>query len=326
MARGKSAEGKGKGAEGRGKGAEQKQAADDPRDALFQLPLAEFTAARNALATRLKKGGDAEEAERVKALVKPSISAWAVNQVFWRHRAAFDRLIAAGEKFRQAQASQLAGESTDIRGTLDARREALAETSKLAAALLTDTGSNATPDMMRRVTTTLEALSTYGALPDGPPAGRLTDDVDPPGFESLAALVPRIGHGKDASSPSRVLNFQPDRRPKRAAKKSQDPAQAEEERKARAEAAKAALQEAERALREARKAAQDAESALKKAAARAKEAEKNKAEAEARLEKATADADAAKQDARRVAEEAEDAAQAVEDAERAVARAQEMNQ
>ena len=69
---------------------------DSDIDALFQLPPGEFTAARNALASRLKKGGHADEAEAVKALPKPSVSAWAVNQLFWKHRKPFDRLMAAG--------------------------------------------------------------------------------------------------------------------------------------------------------------------------------------------------------------------------------------
>ena len=37
-------------------------------DDLFVLPLADFTAARNALASMLKKAGRADEAERVKAI------------------------------------------------------------------------------------------------------------------------------------------------------------------------------------------------------------------------------------------------------------------
>src|ERR1044071_1512091 len=91
-------------------------------DALYKLPLPEFTAARNALAGRLKKAGRADEAERIKALTKPSVPAWAVNQWYWEHRDVFDRLIASGERLRHAQASKLAGRSGDIRGALDALR------------------------------------------------------------------------------------------------------------------------------------------------------------------------------------------------------------
>jgi hypothetical protein len=299
---------------------------DAELDALFQLPLAEFTAARNTLAARVKKAGQADVAEQIKALPKPSVPAWTVNQLFFRKRGEFDRLIATGERFRQAQASHLAGKPTDIRGPLEARRAALASLSKLAAATLRQAGNSPTPDTMRRITTTLEALSTYGALPDAPRGGRLTDDVDPPGFETLAALVPRIGKSSGGSGPSRVIPFQHKARPPRPARKkssTEDDARREAaERKERLAAARALVQESERTLRDARRDAQKAEEALKKAAARAKESEKEKSEAEKRLEKAAGEFEEARQQARRVAAEAEEAAQAVEDAERALDKAE----
>ena len=309
---------------GRGKGATP--STDTELDALFQLPLAEFTAARNALAARLKKAGAGDVAEQIKALPKPSVPAWTVNQLFFRKRGEFDRLIATGERFRQAQASHLAGKPTDIRGPLEARRAALAGLAKLAAATLKQAGNSPTPDTMRRITTTLEALSTYGALPDAPRGGRLTDDVEPPGFETLAALVPRIGKSSGGTGPSRVIPFQHKVKPPKPAKKNtsgeEDARREAAERKERLAAARALVQDAERTLRDARRDAQRAEEALKKAAARAKETEKEKAEAEQRLEKAAADADAARKQARQVAAQAEEAAQAVEDAERALEKAQ----
>jgi hypothetical protein len=178
-------------------------------DALFQLPLAEFTAARNTMAAQLKKSGRADESARVKALAKPSISAWTVNQLFWRHRKLYDRLMASGEQFREAQAAQLAGKSADIRKPLEARRKALAELAQAAAGVLKDASHQPTPDTMRRVTTTLEALSTLASVPDAPRGGQLTDDVDPPGFEALAALVPSFGEGRTRDTRGSVLRFPP---------------------------------------------------------------------------------------------------------------------
>ena len=293
----------------------------DDLDALFALPLTEFTAARNALATRLKKAGETGDAERIKALVKPSVAAWAVNQLFWKHRIAFERLLDAGQRFRIAQTAQLAGKSADLRAPLEARRAALSELSTHAATILVDGGSAATPDTMRRVTTTLEALSTYAGIPDTPLPGRLTDDVQPPGFEALAALVPRVGSDR-AGGPTRVIPFefkQPSR--KAAAGKATDPVDEKAraaERKAQAAAARAAIQEAEGTLRDARKAAQKAEEELKKAAARAKEADAEKQKLDQQFEKLTAQADEARKNARAVAAAAEGAAQEVEDAERAL--------
>jgi hypothetical protein len=67
-------------------------------DALFQAPLVEFTASRNELAARLKKAGRREEADRVKGLAKPSVSAWVVNQLYWKHQHAFNELLLAGKR------------------------------------------------------------------------------------------------------------------------------------------------------------------------------------------------------------------------------------
>jgi hypothetical protein len=298
-------------------------------EALFQLPLAEFTPARNALSTRLKKSGHAEQAEAVKGLQKPSLSAWTVNQLFWKQRGAFDRLLDAGLKFRTAQAAQLSGRSTDIRGPLEARREALADLSKRAAQILRDVNHTATPDVMRRVTTTLEALSTYGGLEGTPQPGHLSEDVDPPGFETLAALVPRIGTGDSATGPSRVLSFQvAPKKPRRKLAPEEAAREREAEEQARRVAAKTAVQSGEQALRQARQQAEQAEAQLKKAAARAKETEqasleieKEKAAIDRRYEKAAADAETARQEARKIAEQAEASAEAVEDAERELERA-----
>jgi hypothetical protein len=115
-----------------------------------------------------------------------------VNQLFWRHRKAYDRLMQTGAQFRDAQAAQLSGKPADVRRPLQARRESLADLSRLAAELLKEASHPPSPDTMRRVTTTLEALSTLSDIPDAPRGGLLTDDVDPPGFESLAALVPTM--------------------------------------------------------------------------------------------------------------------------------------
>src|SRR5256714_7344763 len=112
---------------------------DDDIDALFKLPPTEFISARKALADRLKKNGLVSEAEGVKALAKPSISAWTVNQLYWRHREAFDELIATGQRFRKAQTS---GKMVNMREALDARREALSHLSDSATEALRSAGTN----------------------------------------------------------------------------------------------------------------------------------------------------------------------------------------
>jgi hypothetical protein len=295
-------------------------------DQLFRLPLGEFTPARNTLATRLKKEGHKDESERVKGLPKPSVSAWAVNQLYWKRRQDFDALIDIGNRFRQAQGAQLAGKAGDLRELLDSRREMLSRLTRQAAAVLRESGHNPTPDMIRRITTTLDALATYGSLPQAPRAGRLTDDLDPPGFEALAALVPNVGAGggRRAGEPSRVLTFQQKPREHRRPRKSSDPEEErrrlEEERRVQQAAARQAHREAEQGLKDARREVERAEAALKKAAARAKAATDEKDVMEKQFEKVAAEAEEATQEARRIAREAEEAAQRVTDAEREVER------
>jgi flagellar biosynthesis GTPase FlhF len=272
----------------------------DDVDELFKLPLTEFTDARNALAKRLKQNGRANDANVVRTLTKPSVSAWTVNQLYWHHRDAFEELLAAGQRFRKAQRG---GKVADMRGALDARRQALVQLSDLASSLL----NNPTPDMVRRVSTTLEAMSALASFSDGPTPGRLSQDVDPPGFESLASFVPAAKPAKPATEVKATAT--------RAAR------QIDETRQVRIAAAKVSLQAARKALADARARSQSLESAQKKAHAEAKEAEKRRREAEERFKKASAAADAATERSQTMTAEAQEATKAIEDAKRAVENA-----
>jgi len=284
---------------------------EDDVDALFRLPLAEFTGARNALAAQLTKSGRGDDAARVKALAKPSVSAWAVNQLYWNHREAFDQLIASGERFHKAQTSRSAGKVADIRQALDGRRESLAQLSDLATTLLRDAGHNPAPDTIHRITTTLEGISAYASRSDAPRPGRLTADVDPPGFELFGSSIPS---GMRLVPPAAAA-------PTSAKRKQTDqPATASgiDLRKAKIAAAKNSLQDAKKSLTQALARGQSLEAAQKKADTQAKEAEKQRRDAEQRLEKAEAASKVAAQRARTVAVEVKEATRTVEDAERRV--------
>jgi len=305
---------------------------EDDVDALFKLPLSEFIGARNSLAASLKRVGRADDANLVKALAKPSISAWAVNQLHWNHREAFNSLMATSQGFRQA--SNTAGRMADVRVLLDARREALSHLSDLATGLLRDAGHNPAPDTIHRILTTLEAISGYATPSDGPTPGRLTQDVDPPGFGSLASLVPSTDTTERNGEVRRVTPSPTSdsaatetgkRRSPDAAGEIQKARQAQETHRARIAAAKAALQEARKSLTEVRSRAQRLEAAHKKADAEAKEAdaearraEKQLREAEEHFKKASSASQDAAHRTQRMAAEAEEAAQAVAGATRTV--------
>ena len=286
---------------------------DDDIDGLFILPLAQFTDARNMLAARLKKEGRRNEAERVKMLSKPSVSAWTVNQLYWNHREALDQLIATGKRLRPAQSSR-PGKGTGMRDSLDARRDAVNQLSDLATEVLEDAGHNPTQEMMRRIVTTIEAMAAYALLPDGPTPGRLTADVDPPSFESLASLMSgsrAIPHIEEV--PARKSG---NVSPKKTA--ADNVRQIKEFRQAKIAEAKAALQDAKKLLTAARVKAETLESAHKKAIAEAKDAEKQRRDAEERLKKATATSEEGTRRARAVAAEVEVATTALQEAKRSV--------
>lgn len=296
---------------------------EDDIDALFMLPLSEFTSARNTLIARLKKAGRSDDVERVKLLSKPSISAWAVNQLYWEHREAFDELIAAGKRFRPTHVSRVGGKAAEMRESLDARRQALTNLSELATAVLQDAGHSPTQDTLRRVVASLQAISAYALLPGGPTLGRLTYDVDPPSFESLASLMSGRGapdHDDNASARSRKSGGAVASTRQKSATTG-EVRRLEEFRQAKIAAAKTALQEAKRSLTDARARSQNLEAAQKKTNAEVKSAEKSRREAEQRLEKATATYEDVVQRAESVNADAQEAEEALEDAKNTVEQA-----
>lgn len=304
---------------------------DDEVDALFRLSPPDFTAARNNLAARLLKQGRKDEAARVQSLPKPSISAWTVNQLFWRHRGAFEQLLSAGSGFRRTQSARLSGRAADVRGSLNELRNTLSELSRLAVDILQTSSGRAPVGVIRRVTATLEALASYESVPSAPRAGRLVDDVDPPGFDALTALVPRAGDGPRDRRSSRVLDFQKTPPPtsrtradvdSRRAQRQHDQERRQEQRRRQLATATLARRRASRALAAAKKAAPLAQAALKRAAMRAKEAEREMLRAERRLQTFARRTDAVRQRARTLAATAQGAAQAVVEAEVALRRAE----
>lgn len=156
---------------------------DEAVTALYRAPLGDFVAERKRLATELKAAGNKDAAARVGKLVRPPVSAWVVNQLWWREHDAFAALLgaAARVKLGEREASQ-------------AHRQALARLRDVASQLLRDSGNAASETTLRRVTTTLSAVAASGGFePDAP--GALSADRDPPGFETLgfaAAAAPDV--------------------------------------------------------------------------------------------------------------------------------------
>lgn len=154
----------------------------EPLDRLFMAPLREFTATRNALASAAGTGGPA-----IRALEKPSAAAWAVNQLYWRHRRIYDKLVRASERIRAGHAQRLRGKRVDLAPLELAHRSAIKTASAVARDVLLAADDAATPATMKAVQDALEALPV-----DGPP-GRLVRPPAPVGFDALGGLLEKAG-------------------------------------------------------------------------------------------------------------------------------------
>jgi hypothetical protein len=160
-------------------------------DDLYKKPLGEFTAARNALAKSL--AGDA--AKRVKSLAKPTVVAWAVNQLYWHARPAYTKVMAAGEALREAQIAALGGKAAKVSKAAEAHRTAVAAAVREGVRLAAEGDAHPNADEVGR---TLEALSLAAERPPAP--GRLTEAIAPAGFEALAGMTLRLADAHSAQA------------------------------------------------------------------------------------------------------------------------------
>jgi hypothetical protein len=271
-------------------------------DALYARPLAEFTPARDALAAQLRSNGAREDAARVKALAKPAVTPWAVNQLFHHERQRFDAFFGAVAGLREAQRL---GSAEDFRAAQSARREALQALIRGAEARLREAQHALTPATLQRIEHSLEALAA-GGWPEGTAPGRLTQDLEAPGFDAFSGLE--------------VLPAPSAPRPSGAVAGPVAPGGARLRREA-VELAEAELADAQGALREAKRAAAQAAAGADQARQAQQSAQEALQQASQRAREATESAERASFEARRAATALSEAERRVEAARAALDRA-----
>src|SRR2546423_8305256 len=102
-------------------------------DRLYQLPLNEFTAARDELVKRLRAEGERERAQEIKTLRKPTAAVWLVNQLARERPLDVQRLLKAGESLTKSQTKAAAGKSQTFPEARRDEQHALQQLAKVAS-------------------------------------------------------------------------------------------------------------------------------------------------------------------------------------------------
>lgn len=208
----------------------------------------------------------------MKKLAKPSVPVWTANQLARREPGELRALLRSAEELRKAQQRALGGRgAADLQDRLAEQRRAVRALAHLGRDMLADEGRPVSDAIVDRIAKTLDAA----ALDEGSRfllrAGRLTDELDPPGFEALAGLAPSAAP-KSRSGGSKQKKGSVGEARRRVQ-------EAQRESRARAREAETA----EREAAQARAAAAEARQAAKAARARSNEAERSLKKAEAEL-------------------------------------------
>jgi DNA repair exonuclease SbcCD ATPase subunit len=252
-------------------------------DDLYGAPLERFVPERTELAKALRKEGHREQAAEVAARRKPSVAAWAVNQLIRTQGRSVQDLFGAGDALRHAheQAASGRGDAQALRKATQDERAAVDTLLESARGLLTSDGHELSPAVIDRVADTLRAAALDPDARSQVSEGRLERELRHVGLGFL---------GDTGAAPAPA----PKRKAPAAKRKQEDQkqkAQDEARERERAQAvrdARAAEKEARRELERAQRAADSAQARRDKAAAALADAERELADAQAQAKAATA--------------------------------------
>jgi hypothetical protein len=131
--------------------------------ALFALDPNDFVTARDQRARELRKEGEKDEAAAVKALRRPTVPVWALNQVARQRPEVVEALVAA-------EAAAHAAKDKDVRAALAQRRERLQDVVRAARDIIDGSGRSADPhelDLTSAVSTILTSDELTGDFREG---------------------------------------------------------------------------------------------------------------------------------------------------------------
>lgn len=159
----------------------------DDLDALYALSPEEFTAARDRLAASLRSAGDRDDAAEVKKLRRPTVTAWALNQLVRAEPDRVRELVEAGDALRAAQRRAASGtKDSGFRDATARRRELVQALTRAASEILAGRGGAGGEEEIAR---TLETASVDAAAAEEVLAGRLARPIlGGSGFEAVTGF------------------------------------------------------------------------------------------------------------------------------------------
>ena len=158
-------------------------------DRLYALPLEEFTQERDELAKRLRKEGDRDGAAVVKALKKPSVAAWAVNQVRRDRPEDVRRLLDVTEELHRVyKGLSAAGARERLAEAADMQRDLIRSLVRCGEQLLEAGGHSASEQTLGKIADTLRAAALDEDLREQVSAGRVVKEQHAAGLGPLETL------------------------------------------------------------------------------------------------------------------------------------------
>ena len=255
---------------------------------LFTQPPEGFTASRNELADALRAEGRREDEQRVRALRRPSVMAWAINVAARSHRELVEELLEAGQALRAEQQQALSGSAAEgLREAAEHRRQIVVRLREAAAEVLRAAGRDS-KGSLDELAGTFEAASVDEEAGDVLLAARLERTLTPPaglGDVSGLRLVTRKENRekpRDNETPPRDVEAERKREREQLARALAEASKREravdnqaEKLREKVERARSALDEATRSLRTAEAEARGAKLEVARAAAALERAERN---------------------------------------------------
>ncbi|MER7405943.1 hypothetical protein ABT373_26500 [Streptomyces sp. NPDC000070] len=157
---------------------------DAVADELYALRPEEFTAARSSAVAAARTAGDRELAERIGALRKPSLAAWASNLLVRSRPGDVEPLLRLGEGLRHAHQAL---DRTQLRELSRQRHALIRALSAQVRQLAAETGHPIGEGVQREVETTLHAVLADPEAAEAWASGRLTKPLSAAvGFPAVA--------------------------------------------------------------------------------------------------------------------------------------------